>query len=81
MRDSSKTSEDYAYESIPLVPDGDSASLQTPRLQALVVSLWQNLNAVRQSGILNDLSQRECRLQEVRRDGGSAGGARGVGEE
>ncbi|XP_072447486.1 LOW QUALITY PROTEIN: rho guanine nucleotide exchange factor 19-like [Chiloscyllium punctatum] len=64
MRDSSKTSEDYAYESIPLVPDGDSASLQTPRLQALVVSLWQNLNAVRQSGILNDLSQRECRLQE-----------------
>ncbi|XP_043539491.1 rho guanine nucleotide exchange factor 15-like isoform X2 [Chiloscyllium plagiosum] len=60
MRDSSKTSEDYAYESIPLVPDGDAASLQTPRLQAL----WQNLNTVRQSGILTDLSQQECRLQE-----------------
>ncbi|XP_059498676.1 LOW QUALITY PROTEIN: ephexin-1-like [Stegostoma tigrinum] len=64
MRDSSKTSDDYTYESIPLAPDSDSAPLHAPGLQPPGSSLWQNLNAVRESGILNELSQRECRLQE-----------------
>eukprot|EP00061_Rhincodon_typus_P007305 g28881.t1 len=64
MRDSSKTSDDYMYESIPLALDSDSTPLQAPGLQPPGNSLWQNLNVVRQSGILNELSQRECRLQE-----------------
>ncbi|XP_041034881.1 rho guanine nucleotide exchange factor 15-like isoform X2 [Carcharodon carcharias] len=64
IRDSSKTSEDYVYESIPFVPDSDRAPLQDPRSQSPGNSLWQNLSAVRQSGILDELSQGECRLQE-----------------
>ncbi|XP_078389977.1 uncharacterized protein LOC144671804, partial [Cetorhinus maximus] len=64
MRDSSKTSDDYVYESIPLVPDSDRAPLQGPRSQSPGNSLWQNLSVVRQSGILDELSQGECRLQE-----------------
>ncbi|XP_067880137.1 rho guanine nucleotide exchange factor 15-like [Heterodontus francisci] len=64
MRDSSKTSEDYTYESISLVPDSDTASHPAPRPQTPRNSLWQNLSVVRQSGILNELSQSECRLQE-----------------
>ncbi|GCB81214.1 hypothetical protein scyTo_0021351 [Scyliorhinus torazame] len=61
MRDSSKTSEDDVYESIQ---DSDRPSLLGPRTQAPGNSLWQDLSTVRQSGILNELSQRERRLQE-----------------
>uniref|UniRef100_UPI00398E8D21 rho guanine nucleotide exchange factor 15-like n=1 Tax=Pristiophorus japonicus TaxID=55135 RepID=UPI00398E8D21 len=64
MRDSSKTSEDYMYESIPLTLDNDRASSPGARSQTPRNTLWQNLDAVRQSGILSDLSQGECRLQE-----------------
>ncbi|XP_072114440.1 rho guanine nucleotide exchange factor 15-like [Mobula birostris] len=54
VRDSSKTSEDYMYESIPFVTTTKKVSS----------SLWQDLSVVQQSGILNTLSKEERRRQE-----------------
>ncbi|XP_069775961.1 ephexin-1-like isoform X2 [Narcine bancroftii] len=54
IRDSSKTSADYMYEIISLVPDGERAGS----------SLWQNLPAVQHSGILDSLTQDERKQQE-----------------
>ncbi|XP_078283859.1 uncharacterized protein LOC144609302 [Rhinoraja longicauda] len=54
LRDSSRTSEDSTYESIPLPLDNQRAGS----------SLWQNLDSVRQSGILDGLSQEERKQQE-----------------
>ncbi|XP_067828200.1 rho guanine nucleotide exchange factor 15-like isoform X2 [Heptranchias perlo] len=64
LRDSSKTSEDYMYESIPVIQESDKTSRQGPRSQTPQNTLWQNLGVVRESGILNSLSQGECKLQE-----------------
>ncbi|XP_059831052.1 ephexin-1 [Hypanus sabinus] len=54
VRDSSKTSEDYMYESVPFITATEKVSS----------SLWQDLSVVQQSGILNTLSKEERRRQE-----------------